>query len=84
MLIVDRKPDPHTHIHPTFSLKVDIKDEKTTYQFGNFFSLLDLDINICIFFVGRTWRFATLMDDTVDIFISRDLDSDILPREVST
>ena len=34
-------------------------------------------------FSGRTWRFATLMDKTVDIFISRDLDSEILPREVS-
>lgn len=35
-----------------------------------------------MFFLGRTWRFAAMMDPNVDIFISRDLDSAILPREV--
>ena len=34
------------------------------------------------FFVGQTWRFAVMLDPTVDVFISRDLDSAILPREV--
>lgn len=34
-------------------------------------------------FEGTIWRFLTIMDPLVDLFISRDLDSAILPREVS-
>lgn len=31
---------------------------------------------------AMTWRFITLLDDTVDIFISRDSDSLIAQREI--
>ena len=33
-------------------------------------------------FSGRLWRFAVMLDPLVDTFISRDLDSVILDREV--
>ena len=31
---------------------------------------------------GRTWRFVVMLDPLVDVFVSRDLDSAILDREV--
>jgi hypothetical protein len=42
------------------------------------FSFADLNAS---FPIGRFWRFAALGDPTVDVFVSRDVDSFVLERE---